>query len=95
MPPLVNAGVAGAYFLLITSDRKLVEGQEKNQERLPQTFLVWLIVGIVVGGAAVYGYLHVSGPKTYNDCILESLPGTGSDGAAILIRRACREEVPE
>lgn len=32
---------------------------------------------------------HASEPKTFEDCVLKYLPGTGSDKAAVFIVEAC------
>jgi hypothetical protein len=52
----------------------------------------FLIATVLVGLA---GCDKVFGPKTYEDCIVESMQGVTSDAAAKLIAVSCRKKFPE
>lgn len=45
--------------------------------------------------ALAVGYLFWIQPKTFEDCILKSMPGTTSDTVALMITKSCREKFPD
>lgn len=70
-------------------DRGNKEIDEQFLTKNPRGFVFPLIVGIGLGYVGAVGVERITDPRSYDDCILESMPSAQTWQAAALIKNAC------
>jgi len=53
-----------------------------------------MAIGAMVGAAIVYGLIQLSGPSTFDDCLLAGAKEAGSDLAFRAVAGVCRRKFP-